>query len=464
MSTENLNPEDYIDSVEESMKELKDDKVEEMLKDDGESMETEEQGKEPSTTKAPLVSVPAPVPPPLPPLNSGSVRGAASGSGSTAAATSAAATASGLHSHPLDTGSTTTSTSTGTGERRNSDGSSTGTGASLPRIYHNIRAARQSQQAVRILNGCAAGPEMQVGSFLENDTAEQISTANYRHTYSKKQNISTSFNLDTLVCNTCTGNEHQVLRREKDRIDAKDLVPMAFILSDQNFPALLPAEGDGECLKILRIELHGVPVPGSGINGTPCIRALLEVTQWLASVPSTHGRDITTFREKFTQDFVVENDAGSQYASASGGGSSLTPPTGTGSTMSSAPLRFTLPTNLNSKTYGVFESNFIKIPKKIEPMNNDTINIIACMLIDELNSKFMTELAYPLEGGTGNDTGNSWVSCDEATAVRVNNFTKGGRRPSRGYRGHGGRGGGRARASRGGGTFRAEKKSFYRPY
>jgi hypothetical protein len=68
--------------------------------------------------------------------------------------------------------------------------------------------------------------------------------------------MSTSFNLDTLFCNTCTGIEHRVIHWEKDRIDVKELVPQAFVLSDQCFPALLSVEGDGECLKIWRIE-HG---------------------------------------------------------------------------------------------------------------------------------------------------------------------------------------------------------------
>jgi hypothetical protein len=372
MSTELKQHEDYVDSDEESMKDLKDDTVEAMLKDDDESMETEEQGKapgttEPSTMKTPSARAPAPVPPPMPPITGGPVNGAASGSGAGSA--------------PATTGeiggstSSSTSTSTCSSERRNSASSSAGTGNSiiLPRIYHNRRSARKSQQAVRILNGCAASPDPQVGSFLDNDTAEQISTANYIHIYSKKQNICTSFNLDTLVYNTCTGNEHPVLRREKRRIDAKDLVPAALVLSDHNFPALLPAEGDGQCLKILHIEFgtlselveaflgatrgfvmpagsvvvlasasylawggtaayiddylrvrggilgvfqeglevaHGVPVPGCGINSTLCIRALLEVTLWLASVQGTHGRDITTFRDNFLHEFAVEKDAG----------------------------------------------------------------------------------------------------------------------------------------------------------
>jgi hypothetical protein len=64
-----------------------------------------------------------------------------------------------------------------------------------------------------------------------------------------------------------------------------------------------------------------------------------------------------------------------QFAPASGGGSSLTSPTGTGTTLSPAPLSLMLQTSLDTKTYGVFEKNFNKIPKSIEPMNTETINI-----------------------------------------------------------------------------------------
>jgi hypothetical protein len=266
--------------------------------------------------------------------------------------------------------------------------------------------------------------------------------------------MTTSFNLDTLFCNTCTGIEHRVLHREKDLIDVKELV--------------LPVEGDRECLKILRIEhgslmelveafleatkgfimpagsvvvlasashlawvgtaayiaefvrararilgafrnglevVHGVPVSSSGIGGTSCIRALLEVTHWLASVQVQNGRDIDTFRIKFVHGFVVETGAGSHIASAPGTGSSLTSAAGSGSMLSSEPLRLMLPDGIDSKVHCVFESNFGKIPSKIEPFDNETINAIVCALIDSINEKFMTELAYPAEEtATGENT------------------------------------------------------------
>jgi hypothetical protein len=70
-----------------------------------------------------------------------------------------------------------------------------------------------------------------------------------------KANISASFNLESMICNTCSyRGEHRVLHREVDGTDALDKSPVYFVLSDQCFPPHLPVEGEGECVKVLRIE------------------------------------------------------------------------------------------------------------------------------------------------------------------------------------------------------------------
>jgi hypothetical protein len=45
-----------------------------------------------------------------------------------------------------------------------------------------------------------------------------------------------------------------VLLREVEGTDMLDASPVCFVLYDQCFPPVVPAEGDGECLKILQIE------------------------------------------------------------------------------------------------------------------------------------------------------------------------------------------------------------------
>jgi hypothetical protein len=84
---------------------------------------------------------------------------------------------------------------------------------SLPRAYHSIRAARISGRAVRTLCGSAAPEYFEMGSF-EHNTGFTAVTPNYRHCYRSKFNISTSFQLDSLKCNTCMSGEHMVIGRE----------------------------------------------------------------------------------------------------------------------------------------------------------------------------------------------------------------------------------------------------------
>jgi hypothetical protein len=123
----------------------------------------------------------------------------------------------------------------------------------LPKAYYNIKAARASSRSVRIPGGCAAKQYESVGSFAENDKLYSIH-GNYRHNYTARQNICTSFTFIDFICNTCTGGEHVALHREGDRIVVSDLSPAAIVLTDQNFPAAVPVDGEGECLKVFRVE------------------------------------------------------------------------------------------------------------------------------------------------------------------------------------------------------------------
>jgi hypothetical protein len=68
-----------------------------------------------------------------------------------------------------------------------------------------------------------------------------------RSVVGKKQNMSFSFDPSTMTCYSCSGRGgHSVNGGEENK-------RQCFILSDQNFPAVLPCS-NGECVKILRIE------------------------------------------------------------------------------------------------------------------------------------------------------------------------------------------------------------------
>jgi hypothetical protein len=145
--------------------------------------------------------------------------------------------------------STGTNTSTGELSARaktistSSTSSCTVTNSSgLPRAYFNVRAARKNANTVRPLTGSEVLTH-DLGTF-ESEGDDRYLLANHRHCFSAKANICTSFELDTMVCNTCTTRgRHRVLRRETERPDTVNDSPICFVLSDQCFPPVLPLEG-----------------------------------------------------------------------------------------------------------------------------------------------------------------------------------------------------------------------------
>jgi hypothetical protein len=263
--------------------------------------------------------------------------------------------------------------------------------------------------------------------------------------------------LESLACNSCTKGEHQVLHREKKKIDSRNLVPQIFILSDQNFPAALPVEGDGECLKILRIEngklselvesflevtkgftvpagsvvvltsvshlagvgtveyinqftvargrllgefqgglevVHGFPVLLCGMSDKPGIRALIDCTDWFASVPVNTNRFLNDTLQHFWS--VICNfgsAAGLLAASALASGSASLSDQGSGSPAAPDQLRFLLPKDLGGKNKKIFLSCPDKVPMAIPPIDSDTESELLTCLITELNNKFLADLA-----------------------------------------------------------------------
>jgi hypothetical protein len=155
-------------------------------------------------------------------------------------------------------------------------------GPYLPPIYHSVVKKRLSKNVVRHLDGNAyneadsttsgasASQMVQVGSFANDDDKRHNHTT-HRHDHTNARNISTSFDPSTFDCNTCQG-VHKVLHRTVDGTDVGQSSPPVFVLTDQNFPPMVPVGGEGECLKILQIE-----------NGTlvELVEAFLGLTRWL---------------------------------------------------------------------------------------------------------------------------------------------------------------------------------------
>jgi hypothetical protein len=125
----------------------------------------------------------------------------------------------------------------------------------IGRVNMKARAARRDLSTVRPLLGSEVPTSHALGSFIDYNDGS-LAAANHRHCFSTKSNISTSFDMESFICNN--RGKHRVLRRETERPDTVDDSPICFVLSDQCFPPVLPPEDDGECFKIIRIEDGGV--------------------------------------------------------------------------------------------------------------------------------------------------------------------------------------------------------------
>jgi hypothetical protein len=70
------------------------------------------------------------------------------------------------------------------------------------------------------------------------------------HNLDTQMNISCSFNPRTGFCgfcHTCKGEPHKATQ-------GRDGEALAFVVSDQSFPANVPTIGEGECLRVMRVE------------------------------------------------------------------------------------------------------------------------------------------------------------------------------------------------------------------
>jgi hypothetical protein len=120
--------------------------------------------------------------------------------------------------------------------------------AKVDNRYHAVRSIRSARQAGRELNR-AVGSNILVDSGLEgflSDDERWLRTYNI-HNVDRGVNVSCSFNPRSSLCYTCLGEPHRAW-------EGRDGQPVVIILTDQSFPAYVPAVDGGECLRILRVE------------------------------------------------------------------------------------------------------------------------------------------------------------------------------------------------------------------
>ena len=319
----------------------------------------------------------------------------------------------------------------------------------LPAGYRAVRSTKLNSLAVRHLNGGSAIPFTPIGAFA-NEYDARIKLANTISDSVSSRNISSSFNLATFVCNTCTTRgEHVVLGKKSDGNDGTGQTPPCFVLSDQNFPAVIPVEGDGECFKILQVEnaslsdlttvllaalegfavpagavvlissvshlaavgaaayaedlvgayravhavygsgitvLHGIPFLLSGLQCHSTIRALLEIDTWYANLTSHSTKELSSTHTLFTSALLEKK----QEPSASSESEHGTPE-------NRAPERFLLkmPQNLHSYNKLIYLSEgFGDQVSLCQPIDEGQEHELLSSMIDELNMKCGLELSH----------------------------------------------------------------------
>jgi len=118
--------------------------------------------------------------------------------------------------------------------------------------YNAVSALRKVDRVNPSLSGVgrAKVESSQIGSFKTTGDG-RLAVSHFMTIVEKKQNISFSFDPKTLICSSCSGRGgHPV---GGGGVEARQV----FVLSDQNFPSVLPCSM-GECLKIIRVEDGGL--------------------------------------------------------------------------------------------------------------------------------------------------------------------------------------------------------------
>jgi hypothetical protein len=134
--------------------------------------------------------------------------------------------------------------------------------------------------------------------------------------------------------------------------------------------------------------LHCIPLLVSGVNETVAAAAIREFFLWLRQAST--GRNICQTLDVFLKKIPV-CDAGRPVS-----GPPLASEEAAVSPLAAVPHRILLPADLSGRSNAVFEISH-EANYKIQPFQADTCDEILLSLTTELNSKFMANLADPLQ-------------------------------------------------------------------
>jgi hypothetical protein len=296
-----------------------------------------------------------------------------------------------------------------------------------PRFFA-VRSMLAGSMEPRLLNKRMKRPEQDTGFLVEGDE-RWYRNANSSCT-SKMMNSSASF-LPNGRCHTCLSGEH-------DAWIGSNGQPVVFIASDQHFPANLPADGEGECIRILRIEngslaeiakelasrspragilpgtvimlgapqqlavvsvefyaqewknarnylkevlgdiivLPLIPLTATGFKDSRIIRGLIDLSAWLEDMEEHELRLLRNTRKSFEDVYLSKTERGAGWADA--------------------PLNMALPVSLCSKSHGTTaytSGSWGARPTAIQPLTEAGEKYWVEKLVLEINRELRTGLA-----------------------------------------------------------------------
>ena len=166
----------------------------------------------------------------------------------------------------------------------------------LPPGYRAVRSSKLSSLAVRPLEGGSVIPFKPIGAFA-NDYDTRIKNAHTSLNSISNWNISTSFNMETLTCKTCTTKgEHTVLGRKAAGSVGTEQAPPALCCPTKTFRRWFRLRGVGIASKSFKLKTHPcLTLPRYSLGpwrGSPC-RLALSSSSALSAIWRRWGRQCT---------------------------------------------------------------------------------------------------------------------------------------------------------------------------
>ncbi len=298
----------------------------------------------------------------------------------------------------------------------------------LPRLYYTTKKARQSVQETSNISGGVAS-RIDTGSF-ETEEDNRIEAAYLKHIFTRGQNISASYNLMDMRCNSCTTNKHHLVLEPEGEGENENSAPPCFVLADHNFPAIIQTTEAGDCIKILRIEdgslnelveafvdtVKGFTLPvgtvvvlcslsqlvmeGPNSYAVAFRNATLKLTKKFGMALKTcHGIPVNVFTMESQavrawSDFVEWATAHANKQALTATMAAWLPVADAGNAQTTYEWRGGWPKDMTSREMATMVSSGVKdLPNRVPPARPEREYELISFMIEELNGRYAVELA-----------------------------------------------------------------------